>query len=150
MVSWHCQPCSSNWEYLDFCWPYTWKQQGCKFSCFCRNSCFHEVQTTIPLFIFSSFWVLLAQIHTLFQAFSFRSACIPETNTNKMHPRSLCAMQRFMRVYFHAQDTYTLGESQLFVGRQLCWKDHLVFICNAVCMDGWVDGWMSDLVNIKR
>ena len=21
----------------------------------------------------------------------------------------------------------------IFVGRQLCWKDHLVFICNAVC-----------------
>ena len=23
----------------------------------------------------------------------------------------------------------------VFVGRQLCWKDHLVFICHAVCMD---------------
>ena len=29
------------------------------------------------LFIFSLFWRLLAQIHTLFQAFSFRSAYIP-------------------------------------------------------------------------
>ena len=35
---------------------------------------------------------------------------------------------------------------EIFVGRQLWWKDHLVFICNAVCMYGW----MSDLVNIKR
>ena len=26
-----------------------------------------------------------------------------------------------------------------FVGRQLCWKDHLVFICHAVWMDGWMD-----------
>ena len=27
-----------------------------------------------------------------------------------------------------------------FVGCQLCWKDHLVFICNAVCMYKWMNG----------
>ena len=26
-----------------------------------------------------------------------------------------------------------------FVGHQLCWKDHLVFHCHAVCMDGRMD-----------
>ena len=29
------------------------------------------------------------------------------------------------------------------MGRQLCWKDHLVFVCNAVCMYRWImDGCM--------
>ena len=28
----------------------------------------------------------------------------------------------------------------VFVGRQLCWKDHLVFSCNAVCQYVWMDG----------
>ena len=41
------------------------------FSCFCRNSCFYEVQIPIFLFIFSPFWRLLAQIRALFQAFQF-------------------------------------------------------------------------------
>ena len=40
--------------------------QGCKFSCFCRNSYFHEVKIPAFLFIFSLFWRLLAQIHALF------------------------------------------------------------------------------------
>ena len=48
-------------------------QQGCKFSCF------HKVQIPALLFLFSQFWRLLAQIHALFQAFSFRPAYIPVT-----------------------------------------------------------------------
>ena len=31
----------------------------------------------------------------------------------------------------------------LFVGRQLCWKDHLVFICHAVYMYRWMDVYRS-------
>ena len=27
----------------------------------------------------------------------------------------------------------------IFVGRQLCWKDHLDFCCHAVFMYGWMD-----------
>ena len=29
----------------------------------------------------------------------------------------------------------------IFVGRQLCWKDHLVFICHVVCLYGCTDVW---------
>ena len=52
--------------------------QGCKFSGNCLNSGLHEAQIPTLLFIFSPFWRLLAQIHTLFQAFSLRSAYIPD------------------------------------------------------------------------
>ena len=45
-------------------------KQGCKFSGNCLNSGFHEVQIPALLFVFSPFWRLLAQIHTLFWAFS--------------------------------------------------------------------------------
>ena len=51
--------------------------QGCKFSGNCLNSGLHEAQIPALLFIFRPFWRLLAQIHTLFQAFSLRSAYIP-------------------------------------------------------------------------
>ena len=41
----------------------------------------------------------------------------------------------------------TSSAGLFFVGRrQLCWKDHLVFICNAVCMDGCTDV-CNDLCN---
>ena len=68
---------SPRWRQYPPCWSLN---QGCKFSCFYRNSCFHEVQIPILLFLFSPFWRLFAQIHTLFQAFqafSFWSAYIP-------------------------------------------------------------------------
>ena len=54
------------------------KIQGYKFSDHGLNSGFHEVQILACLFIFSLFGRLLACIHTLFQAFSFRSANIPD------------------------------------------------------------------------
>ena len=57
--------------------------QWCKFSCFYRNSCFHAVKIPTRLFIFSPFWRLLAQVHALFQAFSFRSAYIPVLNQDQ-------------------------------------------------------------------
>ena len=60
-------------------WYGYFSHQGCKFSGNCLNSGFHEVQISALLFIFSHFGRLLAQIHTLFQAFSFRSAYIPES-----------------------------------------------------------------------
>ena len=44
--------------------------QGFKFSCFCRNSCSLDSHT----FIFSLFWRLLAQIHTLFQIFFLQAS----------------------------------------------------------------------------
>ena len=52
--------------------------QGCKFSGNCLNSGLHEAEIPALLFIFSPFWRLLAQIHALFQAFSLRSAYIPD------------------------------------------------------------------------
>ena len=51
--------------------------QGCKFSGNCLNSGLHEAQIPTLIFIFSPFWRLLAQIHTLFQTFALWSAYIP-------------------------------------------------------------------------
>ena len=36
---------------------------------------------------------------------------------------------------FPASEQGTFLLTDLFVGSQLCWKDHLVFVCNAVCSD---------------
>ena len=52
----------------------------------CLNSCFYEVQIFALLFIFSSFWRFLAQIHTLLPDFSgfflqVRSDYIPNSSS---------------------------------------------------------------------
>ena len=46
------------------------RNQGCKFSGYSLNSGLREVQILALLFVFSSFWILLAWTHALFQAFS--------------------------------------------------------------------------------
>ena len=57
--------------------------QGCKFSGNCLNSGLHEAQIPALLIIFSLFWRLLDEIHTLFQAFALRSAYIPVQSFEK-------------------------------------------------------------------
>ena len=53
-------------------------KQGCNFLGYSLNSGLHEVQILALLLIFSPFWRLLVQIHKLFEAIFFRSACIPD------------------------------------------------------------------------
>ena len=57
-------------HHLDLLWQVLKNiHQGCKFSGNCLNSGLHEVHIPSLLFIFSPFWRLLAQIHTLFGLF---------------------------------------------------------------------------------
>ena len=67
-ILWICDPSHSLWS--------TNISQECKFSGNCLNSGLHEAQIPALLFIFSPFWRLLVQIHTLFQAFALWSAYI--------------------------------------------------------------------------
>ena len=48
---------------------------------------------------------------------------------------TLCAWFRTSFPFGVAREASTFLLTDLFVGCQLCWKDHLVFICNAVCSD---------------
>ena len=52
--------------------------------------------------------------------FRFLPTTHAETNANKMRPRTLRAMRRFMHVYLHRSDrsTYAPDESRLFCSRE--------------------------------
>ena len=73
-------------------------QQGCKFSGL------HEVQILTLLIIFSPFWRLLAQIHTLFQAVFFRSVYI------FVHPCIRIDLIRLIYVVWNKLVTFLAGK----------------------------------------